>query len=346
MKEKQNIREVEWKLVAKYVTGEATAQEKKRVEQWRNQSEENQNELLKIKQIIHNSDNYYFSKKFNADAAWQKVYSKSVKPGLTTHQKSTPKTIFARFYKYAAIIVLALTMGWVGYYAIQNTLSPNFEEVATSKKQVTELVLPDGSVVTLNSNSQLAFPKKFNSNVREVTITGEAYFDVVPNPDKPFVIHAGNAKVEVLGTSFNVRTNLEYNTVEVVVENGKVQVSRENNEGSEIILTPGEKGVVFGDDKTPEKSFNTNRNFMAWKTHNLVFNETPLNEVVEQLKNVYHVDIQIDEKELLVLPLTATFDKKPVDFVLNVIQLTFDLNVTAQEDLYVLSSRKNDHVKL
>ena len=87
---------------------------------------------------------------------------------------------------------------------------------------------PDGSIVTLNRNSKLIFPKHFTKNVREVTITGEAFFDVKPNTSKPFIINAGNVQVKVLGTSFNVCAYPGTETVEVVVESGKVQVTRKN----------------------------------------------------------------------------------------------------------------------
>jgi transmembrane sensor len=88
---------------------------------------------------------------------------------------------------------LALLVGTAGYYfGLKNQVQNVYSEVISAEKQVVnEYILPDGSVVALNSNSKLQFPKKFKSNVREVTITGEAFFDVVPDAEKPFIINAG-----------------------------------------------------------------------------------------------------------------------------------------------------------
>ena len=102
------------------------------------------------------------------------------------------------------------------------------EIISTPNQVINEYTLPDGSVVALNSNSKLVFPKQFNGDTREVTIEGEAFFDVKPNPEKPFIINAGKAQIKVVGTSFNVSAYPETETLEVVVKTGKVQVISKN----------------------------------------------------------------------------------------------------------------------
>lgn len=350
MKEKQNIGEIDWPLIGKYITGEATPSEAKQVEEWRNQSDENQTELLRTRQMLEKIDDYYHSGKFKTETAWQQVCSETGGlPTKTVWLQSSRKKILTRVLKYAAVILIAFTLGFAGYYfAINHFAIMNREIVSGEKQVVSEYILPDGSLVALNSNSRLIFPKTFKKDIREVTIVGEAFFEVEPNPEKPFIIHAGNAQVKVLGTAFNVRAYPETETVEVIVEAGKVQVSGEKensgntNEKPDVVLNPGEKGVVFSKSGKPKKSINTDRNFSAWKTQNLVFNETPLKQVADYLKEVYHVEVQLKDKELNNLTLTATFNKKPVDFVLNVIQLTFDLELTKEKDLFILSSHKKE----
>ena len=225
------------------------------------------------------------------------------------------------------------------------------ELISANNQVVNEYVLPDGTLVALNSNSKLTFPKHFKNDVREVTILGEAFFDVKPNPEKPFIINAGNAHVKVLGTSFNVNAYPEAETVEVVVKTGKVQVINKNLEktstiNNEVYLIPGEKGTLFTKSNLLEKTENTNPNYLAWKTHDLIFDEVPLHEVIQCLENVYHVDIKVSEPELNDLLLKAHFDKKPIDFVLDVVRLTFNLELTGGNEQYVLSSRKKEQVKL
>jgi ferric-dicitrate binding protein FerR (iron transport regulator) len=233
-----------------------------------------------------------------------------------------------------------------GYYiANQNTVSEIYAEISPSGTlDVQEHILQDGTVVTLNNNSKISFPKRFKGNVREVTITGEAFFDVEPNPEKPFIINAGEAQVKVLGTSFNISAYPEQEKVEVIVETGKVQVTRKSepdtDENHVLLLNPGEKGTFSEQNNKLEKNVNADRNYLAWKTHNLVFEETPLHQVISYLKKVYRIDIQLTDKELNNLVLTAEFNKKPIDFILNVIQLTFYLDLREENGQYILSKQE------
>lgn len=352
MEEKRNIENFNRELLAKYLNNEVCSREKLEVESWLNQSEKNREEMKQSRQMLEKVDVYYKTKSFNSNAVWNNVHSKIYPPQLTVIQhKKVRKETIAQFYKYAAIIVVAMLLGSVGYYIGFRNHTAVYNQIVSAEKQVlNEFVLPDGSVVALNSNSKLAFPKQFSDNVREVTITGEAFFDVKPNPDKPFIINAGNAQVKVLGTSFNVCAYPETDAIEVVVKTGKVQViskvSEMFSESHEVFLVPGEKGTLFNKSNILEKSENINPNYLAWKTHDLVFNEVPLSEVIQCLEKVYHVEIQIMEPELNDLLLKAHFDKKPIDFVLNVVRLTFNLELSGENELYTLSNRKNEQVKL
>jgi ferric-dicitrate binding protein FerR (iron transport regulator) len=107
-----------------------------------------------------------------------------------------------------------------------------------------------------------------------------------------------------------------------------------------VLLVPGEKGTLYSKSNLLEKSVNANPNFVAWKTHDLIFNEVPLKEVIQCLEKVYHTDIQLLEPELNHLVYTGHFDQKPVDFVLDVIRLTFNLNLSEKNEQFTLSSRK------
>ncbi len=354
MEKQKNIENFNRELLAKYLSNEVNSREKLEVEDWLKQSEENRDELEKNRKVLIKADTFYKAKRFDSETAWNNVFSK-INPTRQTviQRKKARKEAILRFYKYAAVIVIAILLGSVGYYiGFKNQITVVYGELVSANNQVVnEYILPDGSLVALNSNSKLTFPKHFKKDVREVTILGEAFFDVKPNPEKPFIINAGNAQVKVLGTSFNVNAYPESETVEVVVKTGKVQVISINQEfqtkiRNEILLVPGEKGTLFTKSNLLEKTENTNPNYLAWKTHDLIFNEVPLSEVIQCLENVYHVNIKISEPELNNMLLKAHFDKKPIDFVLDVVRLTFNLELTGDNEQYVLSSRKKEQAKL
>ncbi len=343
----KNIENLNPGKIARYLLGEATDREKLEMEAWLEQSDENREELKQTQKMLGNVDTYFRSKRFDTHSAWNKVHAQmSPSHGRTVGLNNTRKEAWTHFYKYAAVLVVAVLLGAVGYYIGFRNQGPVFysEIFAENKQVLNEYVLPDGSVVTLNSNSKLTFPRKFKGDIREVTIEGEAFFDVTPNPEKPFLIHAGNAQVKVLGTSFNVCAYPEDETIEVIVETGKVQVTSnpENQlaEVQEVYLTPGEKGTLFKQTNVLGKSMNTNPNFLSWKTHDLVFDNLPLGDVIHTLEKAYHVEIDLSEPELSDLRYEGHFDQKPADFVLDVIRLTFNLELTGNEEHYTLSGRK------
>jgi len=246
---------------------------------------------------------------------------------------------------FVSPIIFAVLLGSAGYYfGFRNKVTEVYSEIISAEKQViSEYTLPDGSVVALNSNSKLVFPNKFEGETREVTIYGEAFFNVKPDASKPFIINAGNAQVKVLGTSFNVKAYPGNETVEVVVATGKVQVSGKTGPDeinkNKILLVPGEKGIVTGNGGLTEKMENNNPNYLSWKTHDFVFNEVPLRDVISCLENTYHVDIAMSQPELNDLKLTAHFEDKPIDFVLDVVRLTFNLELSEENEQFTFSAR-------
>jgi ferric-dicitrate binding protein FerR (iron transport regulator) len=349
MKEKKNIKFFNRDLLAKYLCNEASPVEKSEVEAWLDQSVENREELEQSRKMLDTIDTFYKTERFDSVSAFKNVKVKLNHPKMEIIQRNTiRKEVITRFYKYAAVIIFAVFLASAGFYiGFRNHTTEVFSEIiSTSNQVINEYTLPDGSIVALNSNSKLVFPKQFKGDTREVTIEGEAFFDVKPNPEKPFIINAGNAQVKVVGTSFNVSAYPETEMVEVVVKTGKVQVinksADELSAKAQFYLTPGEKGTLLNNSSNPHKSENTDPNYLAWKTHDFIFAEVPLNEVFKCLEKTYHVNIEVLEPELNELKLNAQFDKKPIDFILNVVSLTFNLELSVNNELYTFSNHKNN----
>lgn len=294
----------DWELIGKYVSGEDNHIETEQIKEWADCSEQNQHELEQILLLIHHIDNFYLPENHNTNSAWEKVRSKI--STRVSETKSTPinnRFQFA-FYKYAAVITL-LTLTAISVYQNFMNLTINHEPtelIYTGSKEIIEQILPDGSVVTLNAQTMLRYPLQFKGKQRTVEVTGEAYFDIEPDPDNPFIIEAGNAQITVLGTAFNVKAYPDGPAIEVTVESGKVQVScssiNDEQSDSQIELHSGEQGIVSGNNSKIKKTKFSDVNYLAWKTRTLSFHNTPLNEVVQQLEKVYHMHIELEEKEL------------------------------------------------
>lgn len=244
------------------------------------------------------------------------------------------------FLKIAAVAVLVLTVASAGFFAGNSQREVNQQSgVVVDQYGNSRIQLPDGSVVTLNHDTKINYPEKFSNDIREVQIEGEAFFEVQSEADHPFVIRAGEAIIKVLGTSFNVNAYPESEKVEVVVETGKVQVTKTKTapeNAGEMILDPGDRGVLIGLSGEMLKSRNDNPNFLSWKTRNFIFTKTSLKKVIEQLNKVYRVQVKVSDPQLERLLLTAHFEGRSLDFILKVISLTHGLKIEQVDDYYIL----------
>jgi ferric-dicitrate binding protein FerR (iron transport regulator) len=350
MKESEHIKDVNYGMLAKFLSDEASDAEIAEVESWAGQSAENQAVLQNGSDIMQKAGLYFHTRKFNPARAWDKV-SKITEESIPEVETEKPVPVISfrkRWMRVAASLLLALMLGSAGFYiGIRQQKTTIFTEVVSNKEQVLQgVTLPDGTVVTLNNNSKLNYPKHFSGKYRKVSIEGEAFFEVKHDASKPFVISAGKAQIRVLGTSFNVCARPGDKTVEVTVETGKVQFGCQKlaqQPCQNLILTPGEKGIMFTSDHSMKKSLNENPNVTAWKTRDLVFHKTRLSEVILDLEKVYHTDIQLSDPSLNELILTAHFDNQPIDFIVEVIRLTFNLELSAQNGQYFLTAATNKH---
>jgi transmembrane sensor len=348
MEEKNHTDQVNWELLAKFLSNEAGEPEKAEVESWAGRSAQNLSRLKSSRDIMQKARLYYHTRKFDPAAAWEKIergtdnQAPVIEIGETTHASFFRR----RLLQIAAAVFFALMLGsvsfWFGFRQQKVTV---FTEIISNDQQVLKgVTLPDGTVVTLNDNSKLNYPKHFSGKFRKVSIEGEAFFEVHPDASKPFVISAGKAQIRVLGTSFNVNARPGDKTVEVTVETGTVRVQCNElaqQPCNDLILAPGEKGILDNANNLLSKTVNENRNLTAWKTHELVFEKTPLKEVIEILQQVYHTEIQVSNPAFDQLVLTAHFDNQTIDFILEVIRLTFNLELSAQNGQYFLTAVEN-----
>ena len=298
-------------------------------------------EIEQIKKITRQVDLYFDLKKYPVDEAWKKVESQIHQSGST--KKTIIRTLISHpLYRFAAAILIAAMLLVAGYEVITNySASSQILEVSAARQVLNKFTLPDGTLVSLNSDTKISYPRKFGKKTREVNIVGEAFFEVKPNKNQPFIIHAGQAQIKVVGTSFSVSAYPNKKIVEVIVETGKVQVVNKTTDSIQseaLILTPGDKGTLVYSGNTLNKTTNGDPNFIAWKTHNLSFKATSLKEVIENLQNVYKVTIRLDDPKLNGLLLTAQFNNYPLDFILKVIETTFKIEVHEVDGQYILTS--------
>lgn len=324
MKTNQNIRQEDWELLAKELFDEPASQV--------SPVPVDETEQRQLRQLTKKIDLHYRLKKYDSSRAFSSVKSRiqGEKP------KAISRSMALRTLKIAAAVILALIIGSAAYYVGQRQLAnPHMAGVMVDDAGLSQIELSDGTLVTLNRDTKINYPDQFANDIREVSIEGEAFFEVTPNPNKPFIIHAREATVRVLGTSFSVNAYPENDRVEVIVASGKVEVSKLANL-QRITLDPGDKGIFINSSKQLTKSLNDDPNFLAWKTRTFIFNETALAEVIKQLNKVYRVQIELPDHKLNELLLNAHFEKETLDFILEVISNTHGLKIEKHSGHYQL----------
>lgn len=248
-----------------------------------------------------------------------------------THRQAIKKTIKKevnklqtskkRFYYLgiAASVTLLIALSVIGYQYQSSPKETVTVEVAqviktTDWGQKSSITLSDGTKIKLNSGSTLKFPEKFNDSTRMVELSGEAFFEVTKNPDKPFIIKSGELTTTVLGTSFNVAAYEENKNISVTVATGSVQVAATPK--TKAILKP-EQQAIFS--KTSDSIFTKKVDielFLEWKDGIIRFENTSLKEAVEKLERWFNVKITFENEDASKCRFTGKFNKESLEVIL------------------------------
>ncbi len=320
-------------LLGKFLAGEASAAEAERMRRWLTDPA-NQREYDRFARIWNEAatrnqpgqpDNV------NTEAAWLRVraqmnrqsqpQSEAVVRPMPVTKRSTNWLTYRRI---TAGIVLVLLAGFFGWQLMNVNRKPETTALlsVSTTANTRQLTLPDGSRVLLNRNSRLTYPATFADSSRQVTLVGEAFFDVTHNPAQPFRVRAGGVQVQVLGTSFNVRTAGD--SVRIAVRTGRVQISATRQT---IVLTPDQQATYVARADTFRRTVPLVANQLAYQTGRLSFGNSSLAEVVQTLREVYGTDIRLSNPALANCRLTADFGNESPDAVLAVVAETLSLTV-------------------
>ncbi|WP_343743901.1 FecR domain-containing protein [Chitinophaga sp.] len=186
--------------------------------------------------------------------------------------------------------VLKIAAGLLQYDPQQQTANTVFNTLSTPRGGQYRLLLQDGTRVWLNAASSVRFPVAFNGNARTVEISGEAYFEVAPQVNKPFIVKAGAMQVNVLGTHFTVSAYPEENQVRTTLATGKVAVTAGNNT---LQLSPGQQSVLpKGSDAFTLRTVDTEQE-MAWKDGRFIFNGN-IRDIMPQLERWYDIQVEYE----------------------------------------------------
>jgi ferric-dicitrate binding protein FerR (iron transport regulator) len=309
-------------LITKHLAGETSADEQQQLFSWIAESQDNKRHYNALRKAFELAEQHFAvpaaeELDINLDREWDQ-FSQSIGEEKKSHHLS-PVQFWLRI---AATIFLVIVSGGLLYY--YTSPSTTVYQTAASKETVT---LPDGSTVVLNRYTKLSLDADFGDAYRKLSLEGEAFFEVEPDVNKPFMILTEKATVEVVGTSFNVNAYDSLSEVEVIVTTGVVMLQTKTGT-QKVELVAGKKGIYSKVNEKVVSAVNQDLNFLSWNTERLVFIENDLRSVLETLKKAYHADITIATDIPVTCIVTVTFDHQSLGSVLKVLESTLNLKYT------------------
>ena len=308
-------------LMERYVTGQVSEQERKKIEAWLDVMKTEDNTDLEL-----------------SDEDEARIFQK-----LTSSQATVDDVVAMRpkrkagldrwMLRIAASLVIVLLVSYTVWYF---TASPENQLEVVSKNGIEKIILNDGSLVWMHSESKVMYYQKQNDGARYATFEGEALFEVVKDASHPFIVQCGDVKVKVLGTSFSIKTNPEQ--VELTVLTGKVNLSSSaNTEGIDVL--PQEK-VIYKSNGEFEK-LSTNQQEIASiidnTDYNMQFTNNEMHDVIERIESKFNVSVKLSDKDIRNCRITVDFTDQSLEKSLQLITEVLDVTYSIKDNTVTIT---------
>jgi len=321
--ERNNILE----LIAKSFTSKLSEEEIIQIDSWKSECKENLDEYNDYKDLWEKSKTLYFKSSINSEEALAKTRRNA---GINNLQ------IKWRTYVMQAAAVLILSVfgtvvfnQFVSHKTIVENESTVYQHVKAAFGTQSKVELSDGTIVYINSGSELSFPNSFSDkNNRKVKLSGEAYFTVAKNKEKPFIVETNKLQVKVLGTSFNVDAYPDNSDVIIALVEGQIAIQHLNEKDQKNIAVMKPNQIATYNINSANlclTSENDLSKYIDWKEGKIVFSNDPINIVMKKLENWYNVEIELANKKLEKYRFTGTFINEPIENILSILSMTSNM---------------------
>ncbi|MDB5202706.1 MAG: FecR family protein [Ferruginibacter sp.] len=266
---------------------------------------------------------------------------------------------------FTAAVVLLLALGLFRFLGSSNNSGPDASarinnNISTRPGSKTQVKLPDGTVVILNADSKLTYPDNFLGATREVTLVGEAFFEVAENKNKPFIVHAGGMDIKVLGTVFNVKSYPKENSAVATLIRGSIEVTLKDRTNQKIMLKPNEKITLLSHPPLPKESgavqkagvtevgplvaietvaADSKENIIreiGWTQNKLMFNNESFESMIITMQRWYGRQVEIRNPALKKLTFTANFTDESLMQVLLALQASSGFTIKRENNAIII----------
>ena len=373
-----NINEQIGEKIAGFLTGELSLTERDLLRQWVEASEENRQYFEEMKTVWQAAGTGDTSKTYLPEEAWQKVLlktglnfatpaslSENGAKGRRDERASPTWSIRRALQIAAAIAVIFLGGATTGYFLFKTDLKQgegtammdmfNNTTVMVPRGAKSTVVLPDGSKVVLNAASQVIYDHDYGLSSREITLEGEAYFDVKSNPEKPFTVHTSHIDIQAFGTAFNVKAYPEDQTIVTTLEHGDVKITSRKDNSLVLPLKPKQNAVYYKDTNTamkqatnsttPSAVLNANvppvtvteqvniNLYTSWKDAEWLIESKTFGELAGLLERRYDIRILFGSNDIKNYRFSGTIRNETIEQLLNALTLTTPLNYSIDQGI-------------
>jgi transmembrane sensor len=308
-------------LIIKFFAGEADKDEIVQLKEWLGKNPENRKIFDKEADLWQETNIGTRIEFFSADDAWEFLKNRLGFQGKSSSNVTVMKKNHFRLLAAAASLILLAALSAIALWLSGRQQLEKYRSavtmVETREGERARLTLSDSTHVVLNSGTLLNYDSDFNMETRNVKLTGEAYFDVATNPDKPFVVQLDKLRISATGTKFNVFSFGNEDRIEATLEEGHINI--DVGTASPLKLEAGQQAIYF---RKTGKCIVRNvaiETYTSWKENKLRFKDTPMEEVLRRIGRKYNVRFELSSTDLLDLKYTGTFIDEPINDVMQML---------------------------
>jgi transmembrane sensor len=322
-------------LLIKYLNNKCTETELGEILMWVNTdalNEEGKSWVSEDWNSYQETGNLEEDDKFTAifDKIQEKIDRSSPKSNATTSKTITLSVVTNLITRVAAVLLIPVLTLLFYTLSEKKNVSDQYASFAVDSLEViapmgsrTVVQLSDGSVVHLNYGSKIKYPQFFSGNTRNVVLSGEGFFNVAHNPEKPFIVKAGNLNIKAVGTTFNVLAYPDDDVIETTLVSGKVILEQiKLNEQTKTIgtMTPGQHVKYNAQSGDISSTVGKVEKYISWTDGKLIFEDTPILQVAERLSRMFNVDFQVKD-EIRDYIYTSTLEDESLSQILDLMTI-------------------------
>lgn len=322
--------------IKNYLSGRSSKKEQKELLDWIRED----NHLAEFKTIKEEWKKEVIQEPLPSDfqESWKTIQNTRM-AGMESKLQRTRQLLV--FFRYAAILVALVAIPSLLYFFSQSNKNSSltYTTVSADYGQISKVLLPDSTVIWINSGSTIRYNNRFSATNRDIELTGEAYFKVHKNKDLPLVVSSDELRVKVLGTSFGVMAYPGEKTIDIVLEEGKVELNSATQSSFRYEMKPGERTSFNKTTKVLTRSMVNTELFTSWKEGTINIYNLPLNELVIKLERRYNQKFKVDDA-IKDLPYTFTIKNEDLHSILRLMEKITPVDVVQDGNIIALKYNK------